>query len=178
MATAGITILVFYHHCQDMHITWRLSISRLNLLVADLQMNCSDLINVKGCLSALQRQYLSNMTYLVNLNTIKITETTTFPQQHCTWNRNIGHAFKHRISVDGCQPDEPLSSLVTTNRIINVYVFIVVIVTDLHTWMEVCVIVLLMYSVLRCLYSVGNNITTTTRSWVVLTWPSDRVFIK
>ena len=165
MATAGITILVFYHHCQGMHITWGLSISRLNLRVTDLQMNCSDLINVKGCLPALQRQYLSNITYLVNLNTIWITETTIFPQQHCTWNRNIGHAFKHRISVDGCQPDEPLSSLVTTNRIINVYVFIVV-------------MVLLMYSVLRCLYSVGNKITTTTRSWVVLTLPNDRVFIK
>ena len=47
-----------------------------------------------------------------------------------------------------CQPDEPLSSLVTTNRIFNVYGFIVV-------------IMLPMYSILHCLYSVGNKITTT-----------------
>ena len=43
-----------------------------------------------------------------------------------------------------CQPDEPLVSLVTTNRIINVYGFLVV-------------IMLLMYSVLHCLHSVGNK---------------------
>ena len=48
----------------------------------------------------------------------------------------------------GCQPDEPLASLVTTNRIINVYGFIVV-------------MMLLIYFVLHCLYSVGNKITTT-----------------
>ena len=48
----------------------------------------------------------------------------------------------------GCQSDEPLVSLVTTNRIINVYGFIIV-------------IMLLMYSVLHCLYSVGNKITAT-----------------
>ena len=42
--------------------------------------------------------------------------------------------------------DEPLDSLVTTNRMINVYGFLVV-------------TMLLMYSVLHCLYSVGNKIT-------------------
>ena len=47
-----------------------------------------------------------------------------------------------------CQPDEPLAFLVTTKRIINVYGFLVG-------------IMLLMYSVLLCLYSVGNEITTT-----------------
>ena len=46
-----------------------------------------------------------------------------------------------------CQPDETLVSLVITNRIINVCGFIVV-------------IMLLMYSVLHCLYSVGNKIIT------------------
>ena len=55
-----------------------------------------------------------------------------------------------RLGFFGCQPDEPLASLVTTNRIINVYGFIVV-------------IMLLMYSVLHCLYFVGNKIITTTR---------------
>ena len=48
----------------------------------------------------------------------------------------------------GCQPDEPLASLVTTNRIINVYGFLVF-------------MMLFAYSVLHCLYSVGNKITTT-----------------
>ena len=38
----------------------------------------------------------------------------------------------------GCQPDEPLASLVTTNRNINIYCFLVV-------------IMLLMYSALHCL---------------------------
>ena len=47
----------------------------------------------------------------------------------------------------GCQPDEPLASLVTTNRIINVYGFLLM--------------MLLMYAVLHCLHSVGNKITTT-----------------
>ena len=47
----------------------------------------------------------------------------------------------------GCQPDEPLTSLVTNNRIINVYGFIVV-------------IILLMFSALHCLYSLGKKITT------------------
>ena len=49
----------------------------------------------------------------------------------------------------GCHPDGPLASLVTTNRITNVYGFIVA-------------IMLLMYSVLHYLYSVGNKITTIT----------------
>ena len=49
----------------------------------------------------------------------------------------------------GRQPDEPLAYLVTTNRIINAYGFLVV-------------MMLLMYSVLHCLYSVGTQITTTT----------------
>ena len=49
----------------------------------------------------------------------------------------------------GCQPDEPVASLVTINRIINVYGVLVV-------------IMLLMYSVLHYLYSVGNQITNTT----------------
>ena len=43
--------------------------------------------------------------------------------------------------------DGPLDSLVTTNRMINVYGFLVV-------------TMLLMYSVLHCLYSVGNKIAT------------------
>ena len=46
----------------------------------------------------------------------------------------------------GCQSDEPRASLVTTNRIINVYGFLVVIT----------------YAVLHCLYSIGNKITTAT----------------
>ena len=46
-----------------------------------------------------------------------------------------------------------LWSLVTTNRIINVYGFIVVIMLLMYS---VVVIMLLMYSVLHCLYSVGN----------------------
>ena len=50
-------------------------------------------------------------------------------------------------SIFGCQPDEPLSSLVTTNRIINVYGLIVV-------------IMLLMYSFLHCLSSVWNKTST------------------
>ena len=49
----------------------------------------------------------------------------------------------------GCQADGPLASLVTTNRISNVYGF----------WV---VIMLLIYSVLHCLYSDGNEITTAT----------------
>ena len=47
-----------------------------------------------------------------------------------------------------CQPDESLTSLVTTNKIINVYDFLVV-------------IMLLMYSAPHCLHSVGKNTTTT-----------------
>ena len=48
----------------------------------------------------------------------------------------------------GCQPNEPPATLVTTNRNINIYGFLVV-------------IMLLMYSALHCLYSVGDRITTT-----------------
>ena len=49
----------------------------------------------------------------------------------------------------GCQPDEPLTFLATTNRIINVYGFLVV-------------VMLLMYDVFYCLYSIGNKINTNT----------------
>ena len=45
----------------------------------------------------------------------------------------------------GCQPDEPLVSLMATTRIINVYGFLVV-------------IMLLMFSVIHFLYSVGKKI--------------------
>ena len=63
----------------------------------------------------------------------------------------------------GCQHDEPLASLVTTTRTTSVCGFVVV-------------TMLLMYSVLHCLYSVGNSINTTTRflscsesgSWFVI----------
>ena len=64
----------------------------------------------------------------------------------------MGHRQKSDHQTDDrCQPNEPLASLVTTNRIINVYGFIVV-------------IMLLMYSVLHCMYSVGNKITISTYS--------------
>ena len=49
----------------------------------------------------------------------------------------------------GCQHHGPLASLVTTNRITNVYDALVA-------------IMLLMYFILHCLYSVGNKITTAT----------------
>ena len=69
-----------------------------------------------------------------------------------TWTNGDGYG-RHQASISwnklSCQPDEPLAFLVTTNRIINVYGFIVV-------------IMLLIYSALRCLYYVGNKITTTT----------------
>ena len=48
----------------------------------------------------------------------------------------------------GCQPDEPLASLVTTNKIVNVYGFLVV-------------ILLPMYAILHCLYFVGSKSITT-----------------
>ena len=51
----------------------------------------------------------------------------------------------------GCQPDEPLASLVTMHQQDQSSMFMVV-------------VMLLMYSVLHCLYSVGNKITTTTMS--------------
>ena len=49
----------------------------------------------------------------------------------------------------GCQPDEPQASLATTNRCNHVYVVLFF-------------ILLFMYAVKHCLYSVGNKITTTT----------------
>ena len=60
------------------------------------------------------------------------------------------------MSLFGCQPDEPLASLVTTNSIINVNGFLVV-------------IMLLMYSVLHCLYSVEYKSTTTTTTTTTTT---------
>ena len=51
--------------------------------------------------------------------------------------------------IFGCQPDEHLASLMTTNRIISVYCFL-------------GVILFLMYVDLHCLYSIGNIISTTT----------------
>ena len=50
--------------------------------------------------------------------------------------------------LTGCQPDEPQPSLVTINRSTNVYGFLVILLS--------------MYNVIDCLYSVGNKITTTT----------------
>ena len=41
-------------------------------------------------------------------------------------------AHKYNLSF-GCQPDEPLASLVTTNRIINVYVSLMFILLPLYT---------------------------------------------
>ena len=84
----------------------------------------------------------------------------------------------------GCQPDEPLASVVTTNRIFNVHIFLVVTMFLLYSFLHclysvgnkitiyiyvsvifnvygfLFVIILLMYPVLLCLYSVGNKITT------------------
>ena len=54
----------------------------------------------------------------------------------------------------GCQPDEPQASLATTNRCNRVYVVLFF-------------ILLLMYAVIHCLYSVGNKITTTTTTFVI-----------
>ena len=61
---------------------------------------------------------------------------------------SLSHAIKLVSTAFGCQPSEPQASLVTTNRIINVYDFL-------------SVVLLFMYAVLHCLYSVGNKITTT-----------------
>ena len=49
----------------------------------------------------------------------------------------------------GCQPDEPQASLATTNRCNHVYIVLFF-------------ILLFMYAVIHCLYSVWNNITITT----------------
>ena len=40
----------------------------------------------------------------------------------------------------GCQPDEPLASLVTTNRVINVYGFLVVIMLLMYSVLIVCIL--------------------------------------
>ena len=52
---------------------------------------------------------------------------------------------KRKRRSHSCQPDEPLASLVTTNRIINIYDFLVV-------------TIIIVYAVLHCLYSVGNDV--------------------
>ena len=68
----------------------------------------------------------------------------------------------------GCQPDEPQASLATTNRCNHVYVVLFF-------------ILLFMYAVINCLYSVGNKITTTTIEEIVKywgNWESPRKIIK
>ena len=65
----------------------------------------------------------------------------------------------------GCQPDEPQASLATTNRCNHVYVVLFL-------------ILLFMYAVIHCLYSVGIKITTTTYVkywWIVITVFSDGI---
>ena len=57
----------------------------------------------------------------------------------------LPHTKKHY----GYQPDEPNASLATTNRCNQVYVVLVF-------------VLLFMYAVQLCLYSIGNEITTTT----------------
>ena len=59
------------------------------------------------------------------------------------------HWTEPLILFIGCQSDDPLASLVTTNRIINVYGFLVVVMLPI-------------YSVLIVLYFVGVKITATT----------------
>ena len=49
----------------------------------------------------------------------------------------------------GCQPDEPQASLATNNSSVNVYYVLVF-------------VLLFMYAVPHCLYSVGNKVTTST----------------
>ena len=73
------------------------------------------------------------------------------------WSQIIGYGYSAFIDCIGCRTDEPLASLVTTNRIINVYGFLVV-------------IMLLMYSVYHCLYCDGSKITTTTTTTTTTTW--------
>ena len=62
----------------------------------------------------------------------------------------------------GCQPDEPLASLVTTNRIINVYGFIVVIMLLMYFSFVSCILLgikLLQLHIgpLQCLSLQGNH---------------------
>ena len=74
------------------------------------------------------------------------------------WSQTTGYEYAAFIDYIGRQPDEPLASLVTTNRIINVYGFLVV-------------VMLLSYYIHHCLYCVGNKITTTattTTSWTLM----------
>ena len=72
---------------------------------------------------------------------------------------------KRIYRFNGCQPDGPLASLVTTNRFFNVYGFLVVIT------------LLLMHSALHCLYSVGNKITTTNEIFrICRAWKKKRLF--
>ena len=85
-----------------------------------------------------------NMWIAIPGKTIFLIETAS-----CTWKNCDSLSLGTNI---GCQPDEPLASLVTTNRIINVCGFLVI-------------TMLPMYAVPHCLYSVGNWITTTTNRW-------------
>ena len=55
----------------------------------------------------------------------------------------------YKQQLYGCQPDELQASLATTNRCNHVYVVLFF-------------ILLFMYAVTHCLYSVGNKITTNT----------------
>ena len=68
---------------------------------------------------------------------------------HCgNMGSSRGHYLRIRFAFS-CLTDEPLAPLVTTNRIMNVYGFQVV-------------IMLLMYAVHLCLYSLGNKINNIT----------------
>ena len=55
----------------------------------------------------------------------------------------------YKQPLHGCQPDEPQASLATNNRCNLIYVVVVL-------------VLLFMYALLHCLYSVGVKITTTT----------------
>ena len=55
----------------------------------------------------------------------------------------------YKQTLYGCQPYQPQASLATTNRYNHVYVVLFF-------------ILLFMYAVIHCLYSIGNKITTTT----------------
>ena len=68
------------------------------------------------------------------------------------WIQPLG-VFRYKLhgyqpDEQGCQPDEPQASLATTNRCNHVYVVLFF-------------LLLFMYVVIHCLYSVGNKITTT-----------------
>ena len=78
---------------------------------------------------------------------------------HCGFTRCISHICHGCFIIlkdISCQPDESLASLLTSNRIINIYGFLIV-------------IMLFMYCVLHRLYYVGNKITTTTTYDLYLT---------